>query len=220
MRDAVLLGGMRRRAVLLFCAAAPLLAGCGGEAPPPQVFPPLDYSYLTKLRLNVANVQIDDTWTPAADSGQHVEYLSPVQPLDALRLMAQQRLVASGSSGQARFVIEDASILQRPDSLDGSLAVRLDVSTADGTRSGFAEARVARSLPETPDQADGGRAAAYQLTKQMMDDMNVEFEYQVRRTLRDYLQAGETTAPPAAPVQSQDLAPPPGTTLEPLPPGS
>ncbi len=208
-----------RRAALLFCLAGPLaLAGCGGGAPPPEVFPPLDYGYLTKLRLNVASIQIDDTWTPAADSGQHVEYLSPVQPLDALRLMAQQRLVASGSSGQARFVIEDASIIQHRDRLDGSLAVRLDVSTADGTRSGFAEARVVRTMPEDPDQSDGGRAAAYRLTKQMMDDMNVEFEYQVRRTLHDYLQTTASSAPVPPPVQTQELAPPPGTTLAP-PPG-
>ncbi len=213
----------RRFALLACLACLPALAGCGGEEPAsPQVFAPLDFSYLTKLRLNVASIDIDDTWTPAADSGQHVEYLSPVQPIDALRRMGQQRLVAAGSSGKARFVIEDASILQQPDSLYGSFAVRLDVSTANGTGSGFAEARVARSQPLDPDASDGGRAAAYQLVKHMMDDMNVEFEYQVRHSLSSYLQTSAGSAPVPPPVQAQPLAPPPGVSLAPpLPaPGS
>jgi hypothetical protein len=41
----------------------------------------------------------------------------------------------------------------------------------------------------------------------MMEDMNVEFEYQVRRSLRDWLQE-PTTAPPPPPVERQPLGPP------------
>ena len=40
------------------------------------------------------------------------------------------------------------------------------------------------------------------MTRAMMDDMNVEFEYQVRRSLKDWL--ATTTAVPA-PVESQPL---------------
>jgi hypothetical protein len=42
----------------------------------------------------------------------------------------------------------------------------------------------------------------------MMSDMNVEFEFQVRRSLKEYLQDTATAVPTPAPVQSQDLAPP------------
>ena len=46
-------------------------------------------------------------------------------------------------------------------------------------------------------------AAWYDLTKQMLDDMNVELEFQIRRSLKDYLQT-TGTAPTPAPVQKQD----------------
>ncbi len=210
-----------RRSLLLTLLAG--LTGCVVDAPPPPlaVVQP-DYSYLTKLRLNVATLAIDDSWTPRADSGLHVESLSPIQPIDALRRMGQDRLVAQGTSGQARFVVTDASILQMRGRLDGSFAVRLEVATSDGARSGFAEARVVRVRTLTGDEADGGRAAAYELTRRMMDDLNVEFEFQVRHSLGDYLLAsgenGAAVAPPA-PVQSQDLGTPGGPVpLTPAPP--
>jgi hypothetical protein len=84
----------RRAAIGLVAMLA--LAGCVEEAPPPEMFAPLTYGYLTKLRLNVANIAIDDSWTPSMGAGEHVESLSPVQPLQALVEMARYRLVASG----------------------------------------------------------------------------------------------------------------------------
>jgi hypothetical protein len=205
----------RRAAIGLVAMLA--LAGCVEEAPPPEMFAPLTYGYLTKLRLNVANIAIDDSWTPSMGAGEHVESLSPVQPLQALVEMARDRLVASGTSGQARFIVQDASIIAGPGRLDGSLAVRLEVTGADG-RSGYAEARVIRSRTGGPGDPDGGRNAAYQLTKNMMDDMNVELEYQVRHRLGDFLLATSTSAPPPAPVEQQELPPPPGAAPESLPP--
>ena len=50
-------------------------------------------------------------------------------------------------------------------------------------------------------------AALYDMTRAMMDDMNVEFEFQARRALRDWLQSAEA-APAPAPVQQQDLPSP------------
>ena len=206
--------GLRRGAALAL-AAALLLPGCGDDAAaPPVAYEQPSYGYLTKLRLNVAQVDVDDSWRPATGPGlpRHVESLAPTAPVTALRQMAQDRILAGGSSGRARFVIQDASILAGQDRLDGSLAVRLDITTSDGAPAGFAEARVVRSAT-LGDSTDGGRATAYALVKQMMDDMNVEFEYQVRRSLHDYLQSTDPVAAPA-PVRSQDL-PPPGSPQPP-----
>lgn len=198
--------------------AALFLAGCGGDiGQPPISYQQPSYGYLTKLHLNVVQLAIEDAWQPTVGPGlpRHVEALSPVAPQTALRQMAQDRIVTGGSSGRARFTIEDASIVAGPDRLDGSLAVRLDVGTSDGAPAGFAEARVLRSMT-LGSTIDGGRATAYALVTQMMDDMNVEFEFQVRHSLHDYLQATDPVATPA-PVQSQDL-PPPGLPASPIHP--
>jgi hypothetical protein len=197
---------IRRRSALLLPV---LLAACVTEAAP-QNFPPLTYDYLTRLKLNVASIDIDDSWTPHVDTGLHVESMAPVPPLEALRRMAQDRLITGGTSGQATFVIDDASIVQLPDGYHGSLAVHLDLSASEGTQSGTATARVTRVRPPGDDTLpEAVRVALYEMTRQMMDDMNVEFEYQVRQSLREYLQTTSPGVPPPPPVQSQDLGPSP-----------
>ena len=192
--------------MLVAVGLAALLAGCADEpAPVPAVAEvPLDFDYLTKLRLNVASVAIDEA-NPPAGPGEHVEGLAPLPPAEALRTMARERVLPGGATGQARVVVEDASITRTDERMDGSMAIRLDVATSDGTRSGFAEARVARSRTIGNEDA---RSVANRLERQMMADMNVEFEYQVRKSLGDYLQLTAGTAPVGVPVQSQDLAPP------------
>ena len=203
----------RRLMLALPWLGAALLASCAEAPGPPAVFPPLNFDYLTKLRLNVATIDVENAWTPSTvPGGQHVEALAPVSPADALRLMAQQRLIPAGGDGHAVFVIEDASIVQFPDRFDGNMQVHLDVASADGTKAGYAEARVSRTLTIVDRSADSVRAAMYDLVRQLMTDMNVEFEFQVRRSLHDYLQPDAGTAPPPAPVEQQDLNGAPAAT--------
>lgn len=207
---------LARRAVLVLPLA---LGACfGGPPPPPTVFPPLTYDYLTKLRLNVGSIDIDDSWNPPFGPAQLGPY-APVPPAAALRQMAQDRLVPTGTAGHAVFKIEDASIVQNGNRLYASFAVQLTVGTTDGTRSGYAEARVVHNATLTDDDPQALRATLYNLTRATMDDMNVEFEYQVRRSLRDYLQASGVsgTAPPPPPVQTQELPPPGAAPTAPVP---
>ena len=183
----------RRLALLLpLCAA-----GCGGAIATRQDFPLLRYDFLTKLRLNVAVIDV----APPPPPGP-LDALNPAPPAQALLQMARDRLVAGGSLGRAMFTVDEASIRRTPGGLEGALSVHLDVLTSEGTRAGFAEARVSRRVVGAGDL----RGALYDITRQMMDDMNVEFEFQVRRSLRDWLQdAG--TAPPPPPVEQQPLTP-------------
>jgi hypothetical protein len=198
------------------------LSGCGDDAtaPAPETFPPLDYSYLPKLRLNVASISVQDGRPVEVDDPDNADALSPIPPYEALRGLANQRLVAAGNSGQAQFIIQDASIRQGAGRLDGALAVRLQVETSGGQQSGFAEAKVVRSQSGGPGDPDGGRGAAYRLVKGMLDDMNVELEFQIKHNLRDYLEETDSTVPAAGPVEAQPLPPPPGVSVAPAPPTS
>lgn len=189
-----------RRSVLLL----PLLAAaCADDDEAPRVFNPPTYAYLTPIRLNVASVQVEDR-SPASPSGS-LDGLSPLRPSDALKQMASDRLSAAGSAGRAVFVIDQAQLVRARGGVDGLLAVHLDVFAGDGdTRAGFAEARVVRRRTSN-DADENSRAVLFDFVTQMMNDMNVEFEFQVKRSLREWLQTTDRTAPAPAPVQSQDL---------------
>ena len=196
-----------RRCVAAGLLALPVLAlaACGDDESRPAVkFAPLSYAYLTPLRLTVGTIEVRDSWQPAPGSAD-ISVLSPVSPSAALQSMAQDRLVASGSGGRAVFRIEDAGIDRNGDQLQGHFAVQLDIYVSDNTRTAFAEARVARATDLAASSAAELRAALYELTKQMMADMNVEFEYQVRRSLGEWLQPGEGMQAVPAPVTAQPL---------------
>ena len=105
-----------------------LLTACGGSPPPPLRFAPLSWDYLAPLKLNVAAIDIDDSWTPRAGAREK-GFLAPTPPVSALRKMAEDRLIPGGTSGRAVFVIDDASIVQTHENYLGSFAVHLDVTT-------------------------------------------------------------------------------------------
>ncbi|MGC8475178.1 MAG: hypothetical protein ACP5NP_02385 [Acetobacteraceae bacterium] len=207
-----------RRAALLLPLA---LAGCGGGRPVPVAYPRLDFSYLPQLHLNVARVAIEQHFIPS-DVPPSVSQYDPVSPTAALRRMGEERLGAFGSAGKAVFVVTDAALTRERDIITGTFSVRLEIYTSAGTRVGFAEASVSR---EQPVEHHDLQASLYALTRRIMDRMNVEFEYQVRRALGTWLlpagvkaapvRAAPITATPAVapttggPVQLVPVAPPP-----------
>ena len=177
-----------------------LFAACGGRGE--RLYPPLHYGHLTALRLNVATIQIEQRYVPSS-APPDVSQLDPMPPVQALRNMAADRLQAFGSAGQAVFVIQEASLIRQRDSILGSFAVELDVYASPDTRAGFAQARVTRTYTGDLDDLP---STLYDMTKDMMDTMNVEFEYQVRRSLRAWLLPEGADQ---APVQQQPLVAPP-----------
>ena len=177
------------------------LATCGAP-PKPRDFPPMTYDYLPQIRLNVASVEIDNRFVPA--SRDEVSAQAPIPPITALRQMANDRLKAFGSSGKAILVIRDASLIKGSNEILGHMAVELDVYTSDNRRAGFATAEVTQRRSGEIKDLQG---TLYDLTKTMMDRMNVELEFQARRSLRDWI-LPDVPAAANAPVQQQDLAPP------------
>ncbi len=207
---------MLRRGLLSLPLA---LAACAGRPSEPETLPPLvsGYSHLTPIRLDVAAVDI----VQPAPGVVRVSTPAPLNPAQEMARMAQDRLVAAGTAGGARFIIRIAEFrretLPGPGGLTGMFAgdpgerltvrmqARLEVSAPDG-RSGFveAEARRQRTLPDGSSTAERRRAAE-EVVRQAMDDLNVEFEFQVRRTLRGWIV--ETITPPtgADGVQIEEL---------------
>jgi hypothetical protein len=187
------------------------LAACSGGGPsgPPPTFEPLAYDYLNPIRLNVASIGVEPR-VPPPGAGQDVTALDPAPPVAAITRMAQDRLRALGPSGRAVLVISDASIVRRGDAYEGSFAVELDVYTSANVKAAFAEARVSGRRSVT--SGESTQSALYALTKTLMDQLNIELEYQVRRGMRDWLVAAPTSETP--PVDQQALPPPPGASEE------
>jgi hypothetical protein len=193
-----------RRAVLLL----PLLvAACGGRQDPVPIPPgPLGFRHLTPLALNVASIEITEEAPPTtpADVGAR---LSP-PAAEAVRTMARDRLVAVGTTGQGVFSVTQAQVIQGRDQLNCLLGCRLEILSPLGSRLGFVEAAARRAV-SGPD-ANRPRAAEA-LLRQAMDELNVEFEFQLRRNLRDWLSAmvpgpdGGMAAPGPASVGREDL---------------
>jgi hypothetical protein len=193
------------------------LAGCGGGDDLPKSFDPLHYDYLPRLTLQVSSVEIDDSWVPRSGV-REVGNLAPTPPVEALRTMAQDRLGAGGPPGRAVFVIDDASIVQVRDNYEGRFVVHLDVMSSDGTRTGYAEARVTRTQSIGRDTPNARRAELAAMVDKMMSDMNVEFEFQVRRSLRGFLMGNGPVAPAPKPIQTEELSAPAAAAVPDAPP--
>lgn len=200
----------RRRLVI----GLPLLAAaCAGGNAEPEPLPPLvtGYRHLTPLRLNIAEVEILD---PVPGAVRLDEPL-PLRPEREMLVMAQDRLVAMGTEGKARFIPQYAEFRRERLSGGGGLGglfsgepgerltcrlnCRLEIVSGEGRRVGFVEAEARRNRT-VPDGSTPGarRRAAEEVVRQAMDELNVEFEFQVRRALRAWLVEGN--APPPAPV--------------------
>jgi hypothetical protein len=103
-------------------------------------------------------------------------------------------------------------LVQRAGGIEGTFGVELDIYTSTNTRAAYAEARVYR---RTEPDGDDLRGAVYDLERQLMEAMNVELEFQVRRSLKAWVAAAPGASPPA-PVEQQAL-PPPGSPAPPPP---
>ncbi|MBL6076510.1 hypothetical protein JMJ56_00750 [Belnapia sp. T18] len=195
-----------RRSILLL----PLLAAaCGGRLEPvPLPSGPLGYKYLSPLPLNVAGIDIAEE-APSPVPGDIGARLSPSAP-EAVRIMARDRLIAVGTTGQARFTVSQAQVIQSQDALTSLLGCRLEILSGLGSRVGFAEAAVTRSVSGPEAKRPNAPEA---LLRRAMDDLNVEFEFQLRRALKDWLSQttpdpdGGMAAPGPGQVGVEDLSP-------------
>jgi hypothetical protein len=198
---------MNRRHFLLLPPLG-VLAGCAASPNPAPEGPEITYSYLPKLRLNVASIDIDET-RPNAGPTDVGRSLRP-SAAEAVQIMGRDRLAAFGTQHTARFVTLRAAILRERlpsqtsifagdpgERLNCTLTCRLEIRGANDLRLGFAEATVSRTAPSESNLAARERTAT-SLLRRATFDLNTEFEFQMRRALRDWLVEGERAAPPPA----------------------
>ncbi|GEM16701.1 RodZ family helix-turn-helix domain-containing protein [Gluconobacter oxydans] len=170
-----------------------------------QTFPPLDYSYLSQIHLNVASIDVQDEAPAAPDS---LSAKAPVAPDQALKAMANQRLVASGTSGKADFIIKQAYLNRAGDNVvTGAMDVQLNVADAGNQHTGFVHARITHKL-DAGDRDPTSRKELYTLTSQMMQDMNVELEFQIRKKLLSWMTDAAGTPLVNGGIQQQTLGAP------------
>ena len=174
------------------------LAACSSP-PPPQTFAPLDYSYLPPLVLKVANLNVVNNYVPSPSQATLIGE-DPVSPITTLQNMLNRRIVASGAPGTATIAIQTASIDQVNGNLTGTMTVDVSVSSPDGRSTGYAEATVSASqtAPDSDASQNDTQAALYGLTKRLMDDMNVQLQYQLQHNLSSWISWSAT--PGAAPL--------------------
>ncbi len=176
------------------------LAACTDQAAPVVSYKPLDYSYLPPMMLKVVTVNFQNDYVPDPGAATLLGE-DPEPPATAVLAMAQHRLVANGTPGTATFTVKNAAIEQSGGLLLGTLTVRVDVVSGDGRAKGFTEASVTHSqtAPDS-DALDKMQPALYDMTKQLMDAMNVQLQYQMQHYLGDWIAYSNNAA--AAPVSS------------------
>ena len=185
---------MKRRAL----CALPLLAACANEQPTGPFVPPgpPSYGHLTPLRLKVSALEIKE---PESGTALMVQQPAPFLPSDVMLRMARDRLSAAGGTGSARFVIQTARLTRETASAAGAFSpasetfrcimrCQLEIISAEDGVLASAAAEVRREVTgATRDDAERA-ALAERVVKLAGQDLNVEFEFQVRRHLRNWLQ--------------------------------
>jgi hypothetical protein len=178
------------------------VVGCEATVPSPT-FPDLTFGHLGPIKLNVGSMEIVSTYKPPM-SAPNVEHLFPTPPGDAMGRWAADRLLATGSTSRARFVILEASVvetaLKKQKGLKGAftkdqseryeavLEATLEIFDDSETSKGFANARASRSVTVGEDATVNERAQAwFSLNEALMRDINAELEKNISLYLGNWL---------------------------------
>jgi hypothetical protein len=179
------------------------LTGCPPTATRPS-FPDIRFTDEPKLRLDVASIQIIDDYHPTFQA-PNVDHLFPVPPQRAAENWAHDRLEATGTARVARVRIVDASVketeLPRTQGITGAFTTD-QAQRYDATIEVDVEIVNDHGLPERTVKATGQRSQSvaegitpnerdtvwYNLTKQLLGDLDKELEKQMRANFTFYIQ--------------------------------
>ncbi len=181
-----------------------LLTAC--EIPLKEVtYPDLRFNHLPVIQLNVARIEIVEQYRSPLRA-PNVEHELPLAPAKAMRNWAADRLRAVGKSGQAKFIIVDASVkvallrkkkglkaaftLDQSARYDTRLEARLEIETAGGLGKGFATATATRqrTMPEAASINDRDDAL-YRFVEATAKDFNRVMAANIDRHLGPFKRA-------------------------------
>ncbi|MDI2090545.1 hypothetical protein [Commensalibacter oyaizuii] len=171
-------------------------------------FAPLTYDYLTPIFFNVGQITIQNM-TAGATYPRDVTNLSPVSPITALENMANNRFKARGSARHAVFTIKRASLQESGhNGIYGQMDVSFDIYNSNNQKMASIQAGVNHTYDIDSSKGDANsKSNLYDITQKLMQDMNVELEYQIRQHLQKYI-VDATGTPIANDIQTQDLGTP------------
>jgi len=180
-----------------------LLSGCATDEVASPV-PQLSFQHLTAIPLKVSSVKIEQHYkSPMKEP--HAEQRFATPPTTAMRGWANARLKAVGGDAVARFIIEDASVVETKlkktkglkgvftyeptERYDAKMAGRLSVRTSEGL-SGEVEAEVTRSVEVGENATLAERELAwFRMVEAMMADFDMEMEKQINGYLGRWVQS-------------------------------
>jgi hypothetical protein len=181
---------------------AGLVAGCD-SAPPRPTYADIRFSGEPPIRLAVGGVDVERSWRPSLQP-PHVEHLFPVEPAHALENWARDRLVATGGTARARFIIDDASVIevelkkkeegvtavfttQASQRYDATVAATLRIVDDRGTPLRYVNVKVTRSQTVLEDISPNDRDKTwYEMTKALMADFDRQMSAEISNNFGGY----------------------------------
>lgn len=178
------------------------LGGCETPAPKP-VFPDLTYGHMPVFSLDVARIEIEQTYrAPAARP--NVDHLFPVKPGTAAVRWLRDRLQAVGSARTAVATVQRAAVVEVPlkktpgvrgsftvdqsERYDAALEVQIRIIANNGHQEAVISVQVERSRTVPEDiTIDGRQRVWFEMTEAMMNDLNAQLERQIRTHFTKYL---------------------------------
>ncbi|PPR10321.1 MAG: hypothetical protein CFH41_01707 [Alphaproteobacteria bacterium MarineAlpha11_Bin1] len=177
-------------------------AACATEAPAPG-FPQVSFSHLQPILLNVERIEVENRYvSPAARP--NVEHQFPSSPAVVATNWGRDRLRAVGSSGVARVIVRQASVVEVPlkkseglkgiftrdqsERYDAMIDMLAEIRDENGDVRVKVESRVSRSqtVPENTSLIKR-ETVWFEMTEAMMKDLNKTLEKQIRIHMKSWV---------------------------------
>jgi hypothetical protein len=185
----------------LMCAA--LLAGCTQPPPPSPKHADITFQQFPKYNFAVGRIEIVREYAPPLRA-PNVDHLFPVPPMQMAEQWARDRLVAAGGTGELRYVIKRASVVEsqlpkttgirgaftneQTQRYDAVVEVELEVRNERGYRDGIASARAERRQTVGEDISLADREKTwFAMTEALGRDLNQELERNIQTGLARFL---------------------------------